>query len=180
MPTPRGSSCTRGHGAVSLPRGDIGGGDSLTTLAVSPLPLTTMGSTAQPCCHQAALAACPLPWQCQPPGGSRDSSGAGAGPSGHRWQCKGHGNRRSCLWASSIPWAVLALEVQVWAAVTPVPRGALCRGWGVLGNPQCRPPLPGSVGAAALALPPRFLSRLFISLRRSRPPLPPPPPVGRG
>lgn len=68
MPTPRGSSCTRGHGAVFLPRGDIGGGDSLTTLAVSPLPLTTMGSTAQPCCHQAPLAARPLPWQCQPPG----------------------------------------------------------------------------------------------------------------
>lgn len=51
---------------------------------------------------------------------------------------------------------------------------------GILGNPQCWPPLPGSVGAAAPALLLWLLSHLFISLRRSWPPLPPPPPAGCG
>lgn len=43
--------------------------------------------------------------------GSRDSGRAGAGPSRHWWQCQGHGNGRSRLWASCVPWAVLASEV---------------------------------------------------------------------
>lgn len=104
---------------------------------------------------------------------SRDSDRAGAGPSGNWWQCQGHNYVRNRLWASHIPWAALAPG---WRGrlVTPAPLRALCCGQGVFGNPQRRPPLRGSVGAATLALPPQLLSCLFISLRRSRlPPLPP-------
>ncbi|XP_072742002.1 uncharacterized protein, partial [Ciconia boyciana] len=200
LPVPA-ASCTWSHGAAAPPGGDTGGGDGPVPLAAAPLPLPATGSAAQPCCRRAALAArawggpepAPPPQLCpgrESPspavpalqdGGSRDSGRAGAGLSGHRWQCQGHGIAGAVFGlptSRELCW--LRRSGLAWAAVTPAPWGALRRGQGVLGNPQRRPPLPGSVGAAVLALPLWLLSRLFISLRRSRPPPPPPPPAGRG